>query len=127
MQDFFYEVKTDKSFDEAVVAVLKAVEQKGWTVFQVYDLRERLAAKGFQHKSLKIIEICSGKYASALLNKDRLVSLCMPCKINVIEEDVVKIVAMRPTAMTQIFHEIGEDDVSEVEKEIREIVDNAGR
>ncbi len=125
MQGFFYEVKTDKKFDEAVVDVLKAVEQKGWVVFQIYDIKERLAAKGFQQKPLKIIEICSGKYANALLNKNRLISLCMPCKINVMEDDGVKIVGMRPTAMTQFFPEIGEEDVSPIEKDIKEIIDSA--
>src|SRR3990167_4444959 len=98
VEDFAYIVETDKSFDNAVVSVLRAVEQKAWSIFQIYDVKERLAAKGFEQKPLKIIEICSGKYASQFLNKNRLISLCMPCKINVMEEDGrVKIVGMKPT------------------------------
>jgi len=62
--DFAYIAETEKSFDEAVVSVLKAVEQKGWSLFQIYDIKERLAAKGFEQKPLKIIEICSGKHAN---------------------------------------------------------------
>ena len=76
--DFAYVVETKKSFDKAVISVLKSVEQKGWALFQIYDVKERLAAKGFEQDNLKIIEICSGKYANQLLNKNRLTSLCMP-------------------------------------------------
>ena len=126
VEDFAYIVETEKSFDEAVVSVLKAVEQKGWTLFNVYDIKERLAAKGFKQKPLKIIEICSGKYANQFLNKDRLISLCMPCKINILEDDEkVKIVGMKPTMISQFFPEVSRGEAEEVEKEVIEIINNA--
>ena len=125
-EDFAYLVETNKNFDEAVVSVLKAVEQKGWTLFQIYDVKERLAAKGFQQKPLKIIEICSGKYANQFLNKNRLISLCMPCKINVLEENgKIKIAGMKPTMISQLFPEVSENEAKEAEKELIEIVDSA--
>ena len=126
VEDFAYVVETDKSFDGAVVSVLKAVEQKGWSIFQIYDIKERLAAKGFEHKPLKIIEICSGKHANNFLNKNRLISLCMPCKINVLEEDGgVKIIGMKPTMISEFFPEISKEEAEEVERDVRKIVDNA--
>ena len=126
IDDFAYIVETKKSFDCAVVSVLKAVEQKGWALFQIYDVKERLAAKGFEHKPLKIIEICSGKHANNFLNKNRLISLCMPCKINVLEENgKIKIVGMKPTIISQFFPEVSKKEAEEVEKDIKEIVDNA--
>lgn len=126
IEDFAYIVETDKSFDKAVVSLLKAVEQKGWTLFQIYDVKERLAAKGFEQKPLKIIEICSGKYANQFLNKNRLISLCMPCKINVLEEnEKIKIVGMKPTMISQFFSELSKKEAEEVEKDIKEIVDMA--
>ena len=124
--DFAYIVETEKGFDEAVVSVLKAVDQKGWTLFQIYDVKERLAAKGFEQRPLKIIEICSGKHANRFLNKNRLISLCMPCKINVLEEiGKIKIVGMKPTMISQLFPEISKKEVEEGEKDIIEMVDNA--
>jgi len=124
--DFAYIVETKKSFDEAVVSVLKAVDKKGWSLFQIYDVRERLAAKGFKQEPLKIIEICSGKYANQFLNKNRLISLCMPCKINVLEEKgKIKIAGMKPTMISQFFSEVNPEEAEEVEKDIKEIVDNA--
>lgn len=126
IEDFAYIAETEKSFDEAVVSVLKAVEQKGWALFQIYDVKERLAAKGFEQKPLKIIEICSGKHANQFLNKNRLISLCMPCKINVMEEDgKVKIVGMKPTMISQFFPEVSQEEAVEAEKDIKEIVDNS--
>jgi uncharacterized protein (DUF302 family) len=125
VDDFAYVVETDKSFDDAVVSVLKAVEQKGWSIFQIYDIKERLAAKGFEHKPLKIIEICSGKHANNFLNKNRLISLCMPCKINVLEDERVKIVGMKPTMISEFFPEVDREEAEEVEKDVKEIVDSA--
>jgi uncharacterized protein (DUF302 family) len=126
IEDFAYMVETMKSFDEAVVSVLKAVDKKGWVLFQIYDVKERLAAKGFDQKPLKIIEICSGKYANQFLNKNRLISLCMPCKINILEENgKVKIVGMKPTMISQFFQEVSPEEAEEVEKEVKEMVDNA--
>ena len=124
--DFAYIIETEKNFDEAVVSVLKAVDQKGWTLFQIYDVKERLAAKGFNQNSLKIIEICSAKYANQFLNKNRLISLCMPCKVNVFEEDgKVKIAGMKPTMISQFFPEVNKEEVEQVEKDIVEIVNNS--
>ena len=125
-EDFAYIVETNKNFDEAVVSVLKAVEQKRWALFQIYDVRERLAAKGFEQKPLKIIEICSGKHANNFLNKNRLISLCMPCKINVLEEDnKVILVGMKPTMISHFFSEVTREEAEEVEKDVKEIIDNA--
>jgi len=126
ISDFVYIVETTKNFDEAVVSVLRAVEQKGWSLFQIYDVQERLAAKGFKQGPLKIIEICSGKHANNFLNKNRLISLCMPCKINLIEENgIVKIAGMKPTMITAFFTEVDRKETEETEKDIVEIINSA--
>jgi uncharacterized protein (DUF302 family) len=126
ISDFAYIAETDKRFDDAVVSVLKAVERKGWSIFQIYDIKERLAAKGFEHRPLKIIEICSGKHANNFLNKNRLISLCMPCKINVLEEDgMVKIAGMKPTMIPEFFPEVGKEEAEEAARDVKDIVDDA--
>jgi len=126
INEFAYIVETEKSFDEAVVSVLKAVEQKGWALFQIYDVKERLAAKGFNQEPLKIIEICSAKHANNFLSKNKLISLCMPCKINVFEDQgEVKIAGMKPSIISQFFPEVSQQEAEEVEKELKEIIDHA--
>ncbi len=126
IEDFAYVVETEKRFDEAVVSVLRVVEQKGWALFQIHDIKERLAAKGFEQKPMKIIEICKGKHANNFLNKNKLISLCLPCKINVFEENnKIKIVGMNPKIMAQFFPEVTESGAEEVFREIKEIVDDS--
>lgn len=128
IEDFLYVVETNKNFDESILSVLKVVEQKSWTLFQIYDIKERLAAKGFNQNQVKIIEICNAKHANNFLNKNKLASICMPCKINVIEENgKVKIVGMKPTMISQFFPEITRKEIKEVEDQIKEIIDNASR
>ena len=125
-EDFIYDVETEKKFDEAVVSVIKEVEKKGWSLFNVYDVKERLATKGFEQKPLKIIEICSGKYANQFLNKNKLISLCMPCKINVFEDNgKVRIIGMKPTMIPMLFPEVSREEAEHAEKDIFEIINNA--
>ena len=126
IEEFAYVVKTDKNFEDAVISVLKAVDQKDWSLFQVYDVKERLAAKGFRQQNLKIIEICSGKHANQFLTKNRLISLCMPCKINVLEDNKkVLIAGMKPIVISHFFPEIDKAEAEDVEKEIIEIINKA--
>ncbi len=124
--DFIYAVNTEKSFDEAVIAVLKSVEKQGWALFQIYDIKERLAAKGFEHERLKIIEICSAKHANKFLQANKFVSLCMPCKVNVIEsEGSVKIAGMRPALISEFFSEVSRRDAETAENEVIAIINDA--
>src|SRR3989344_8011999 len=116
LEDFAYVVETKHSFDDAVVSVLKAVEKKRWALFQVYDIKERLAAKGFSHQALKIIEICSAKHADKFLNRNNLISLCMPCKINIVQDkDKVLVAGMKPGIVSQMFHEVSVEEAKLVE------------
>ena len=126
--DFVHVAETTKTFDEAVVSVLNAADKKGWAIFQIYDVKERLAAKGFSQQPLKIIEICSAKYANNFLNKNRFSSICMPCKINVMQEnETVKIVAMKPTMVSSFFPEIRQSEAAEAEKDVKEIISEAAK
>lgn len=124
---FDYTEKTEKSFEGAVVSVRKATESRGWSVLHVHDLKEILAVKGFEQEPLKIVEICSGKYADQFLNSDRLISLCMPCRINVYAKNGnVFISGMLPGVLPQFFPNAGlEDLATQVEKDVKEIVDSA--
>ncbi|HIH31970.1 TPA: DUF302 domain-containing protein [Candidatus Woesearchaeota archaeon] len=124
--DYLLAVETQSDFDEAVISVLKAVDKKGWTVFQIYDLKERMAVKGFDQKPLKIIEICSAKHSNRILDKNRYASLCMPCRINVINDNnKIRIIAMKPSVMPVFFHEISQADVAEIEKDIIDMINEA--
>jgi uncharacterized protein (DUF302 family) len=126
-KDFAYIVKTNKSFDDAVISVLKSIEQKNWGLFSVLDIKERLAAKGFNQRNIKIIELCSAKDANKMLNADMLVSIFMPCRIVIFEEKdgSINIASMKPSAISQFFPEISATDAQDLEKRFIEIIDTA--
>jgi len=122
---FDYTVKTNKSFEQAAVDIRKAVEAKGWTVLQVYDMKEMLAVKGFSLTPLKLIEICSAKYAYQFLKEDSLVSLCMPCRISLYEENgEVFISGMRPVIIGEFFPDLDLGELPmKVDEDLRGLVD----
>lgn len=75
--EFDYTTSTSKTFDEAVQSVQDEIVKAGMRVLHVHDMQEKLADKGFQIDSLKIVEACNAKYAHAFLNADISISLCM--------------------------------------------------
>jgi uncharacterized protein (DUF302 family) len=130
--DFDYTIATNKSFEEAVEAVQKEIEEAGMRLLYVHDVQKTLGEKGFQREPFKIIEFCSAKYASAFLDADIKIGLCMPCKINVYIQDGPSsakasagkqtfISGMRPIILPQFFPEA---DLGEKPREIDQIIQN---
>lgn len=125
--DFEYNKQSERSFDDVVADVEKLTTEKSFRVLHVHDVQATLAEKGFEREPLKIIELCSAKFAYEALNKEIAVSLFMPCKINVYTESgQTKIKAMRPSAIAQFYPEAGLSELAnEVDQIIIAIVDGA--
>lgn len=50
----------------------------------------------------------------------------MPCKINVLEENgKIKVIGMNHKIISEFFLEVSKEEAEEVEKDIKEIVDNS--
>ncbi len=123
---FAHVEETSKGFDEASASVLRAADKAGWAIFASYDIQERLTAKGFPINRLKIIEICNARHASALIQREALASLCMPCRINIIEQNgKVLIAGMKPSIATQFFPKVNSEDAAAAEKGLIEIIQGA--
>ena len=75
----------------------------------------------------KIVEFCNAKYASAFLNADPKIGLCMPCKINVyVHEGKVFLSGMRPIVLPQFFPHVDLGEMpQEVDAIVRSIIDKA--
>ena len=54
-----------------------------------------------------------------------LISLCLPCKINVLEDNGIKIIGMNPKIMRRFFSEVSEDDAKEIYNELKEMIDSS--
>lgn len=114
-----YQVTTQKSFEDAVLAVQTQTQVNGFRVLYTHDVQATLAEKNFERESLKIIEVCNAKYANTALVIDVTVSLLMPCRINVYREEGKTVIStVKPTSLVTMFnnHELKEfaDDVESV-------------
>lgn len=122
-----YTVITTKSFDQAVKSVEEQTQANGFRVLYVHDVQETLAEKDFKIQPLKIVEVCNAKFASSALDIDLVVSLLMPCKINVYSaEGKIVISTIRPTSLASIFNkEELRTFAEDVEKVLIKIIDQS--
>ncbi len=127
MNDFVYQVTTDKSFAEAVAAVEAQTPACGFRVLYTHDYQATLAEKGFIREPLKIIEVCNAEIAHKVLQKEGLFSLMMPCRITVYTEGgKTKINTLRPSAMLPMFQKPELQEFAEqAEKVLIEIIDRS--
>ncbi len=76
--NYLYCRESEYRFNEAIEIILSKVEEFGFSLQYIHDVKKSLADKGKEIDSLKIIEVCNVKYASQALNQDKLISLMMP-------------------------------------------------
>lgn len=127
MNDFVYQVTTDKSFAKAVEDVQAQTPAQGFRVLYTHDYQATLAEKGFNREPLKIIEVCNAEYAHKVLQKEGLFSLMMPCRICVYIEGRETIInTLRPTALLPMFQKPELQEFAEkVERILIEIIDSS--
>lgn len=122
-------VETDKSVDEAARDLEAAVTAHGFGMLHVYDLKAKLHEKGIEFpKECRILEVCNPKQAAKVLSADMTVSLALPCRISVYQDDAkTKIGTLLPTALLAMFPatEGLQGVADEVEQTLRAIMDDA--
>jgi len=127
MRNFAYTVETSKSVDEAVKAVERESQQKGFRVLHTHDVAAMLTEKGFARDPLKIVEICNARYADEVLRKDIRLALMLPCPIGVYtQRGRTFISTMLPSAIVDFFPEAAMEGIAaEVEQAVLDIVEAA--
>lgn len=98
-------VETDKSVAQATDDLVAAVQEHGFGVLHTYDLQATMKEKGvdFPH-ACRILEVCNPHHAAQVLTADMQVSLALPCRICVFEQEGrTKIGTLRPGQMMEIF------------------------
>lgn len=125
MNNPVYEVTASKSFAETVEQVKKQAASHSFRVLHIHDVMATLGEKGFVIKPLQIIEVCNAKYANTALQVDITVSLLMPCRINVYENENGEIIIsmIRPTHLSKTFENPNlEDFATQVEADLIKII-----
>lgn len=127
MDSFEKTITTNKSFEEAVLAITQKATENGFRILHTHDIAATLSEKGFHRQPLKVIEICNAKYASKVLEKDVKISLMLPCPISVyVSDGKTYISTMLPTSIVQFFPHAGIEGIaSEVESIILKIIKEA--
>jgi len=99
-----YTVRSERSFDETVEAVVEQAQANAFRVQFVHDVAATLAEKGFPRERVTIVEMCNAKHASEVLAADVKIGLMLPCPVMVYEQDgAVFISTMKPTLIAHFF------------------------
>lgn len=118
MNDMYYIATTTKSVPEAAEALQKAVQDHGFGVLHVYDLKQTLTSKGHPLAAeCRIFEVCNPKQASEVLARDMRLNAALPCRISVFEDEgTTKISTIKPSVMLGMLS--GDERLSEIAESV---------
>jgi len=99
-------LSTDKTVNEAAVALEAAVQANHFGVMQIHNLKETMAKKGVEfERECLIIEVCQPQQAKKVLDQDMSVSTALPCRISIYKEGGKTILAtLKPTTLLAMFN-----------------------
>jgi len=84
--------ETTYNYDETIKLLKERIEAAGWVVSGVSDMNQSLSKQGVDFEPrVTLISLCRPDYAESVLKSDRYVSVMMPCKFSVWEDDDGKI------------------------------------
>lgn len=125
-----YIIDTDKSLQQAVEDLQKAVKLHEFGILHTYDLKEILKSKGIDFKQeCRIFEICNPKQAAAVLAEDMDMNMALPCRISVWEnaQGQVKIGMIPPKAILESLSDspVLKSIAEKVEEKMKEMIQSA--
>lgn len=119
---YAYKRLSDAPLADVVRSVATSAARHGFVVLESHDIQAALAAKGFPIRPLVIVEVGPNDG-----DKDALVALLLPCRLNIYEEDGhVAVAALRPSLFRAIYPERDLEEAARgLEDAIIAIVDEA--
>ncbi|MGK0468987.1 DUF302 domain-containing protein [Clostridium sp.] len=116
-----YEVKSEKSFDEAVESLKKSLSENKFGVLFELNFKDKLKEKGLDFDSnFKILEVCNPVQAKEVLSRNIEVGYFLPCKMVIYEkEGSVYIGMIKPTELIQM---IGSEEIIAIAKDIENVL-----
>jgi len=116
-----YEVKSEKSFDEAVESLKKSLAENKFGVLFELNFKDKIKEKGLEFDSnFKILEVCNPVQAQEVLTRNIEVGYFLPCKMVVYEkEGSVYLGMIKPTELIQM---IGSEEIIAIAKEIEDVL-----
>ncbi|MDD9150256.1 MULTISPECIES: DUF302 domain-containing protein [unclassified Sporolactobacillus] len=99
---FHITMDSSKGLKETIESVTEKLKEEQFGVQWVFNVNEKLSAKGFELGSqYRILEVCNPKEAHRVLSRNPLASYFLPCKIVVYSDKSgkVKVGMPKPTAL----------------------------
>lgn len=128
--ELIYQVKTDKSFDDAVMSLKEACASVGFGTLWQLNFKDKLHEKGLAFDdNFMILEVCNPVKAQKVLLENRETGFFLPCKVAVYEKGGEVFMGMpKPTElMAMLGSEALKSAADEVESALIEAIDNASR
>ena len=128
--ELIYQVKTDKSFDDAVMSLKEACASVGFGTLWQLNFKDKLHEKGLAFDdNFMILEVCNPVKAQKVLLENREAGFFLPCKVAVYEKGGEVFMGMpKPTElMAMLGSEALKSVADEVESALIEAIDNASR
>ncbi|MCJ7690772.1 MAG: DUF302 domain-containing protein [Clostridiaceae bacterium] len=119
--DIKYEVKSEKSFDEAVESLKKSLSENKFGVLFELNFKDKLKEKGLEFDSnFKILEVCNPVQAQEVLSRNIEIGYFLPCKMVVYEKEGSTYIGMiKPTELIQM---VGSEEIIAVAKAIENVL-----
>ena len=128
--ELIYQVKTDKSFDDAVMSLKEACASVGFGTLWQLNFKDKLHEKGLAFDdNFMILEVCNPVKAQKVLLENREAGFFLPCKVAIYEKGGEVFMGMpKPTElMAMLGSEALKSAADEVESALIEAIDNASR
>lgn len=97
----FFQLDTDRPFEEACAALEVAVPAHGFGLLAMHDLAATLRSKGIEFpEQCRVFEVCNPQQAAQVLAADMALNMALPCRISVYTQaGKIHIGMIRPEAM----------------------------
>lgn len=115
--EIYFELETNKKFDEAVDSLKEALMPYGFGVLWELNLKDKLREKDLDfNRDFKVLEVCNPHKAKEVLTKDISAGYYLPCKAAVYEnDDKIYIGMLKPTSLIEIH---GNKDLYDIAEEV---------
>ena len=121
---------SNKSISDVTQALEAAVKSHQFGVMQIHDLKESMTKKGIEfEKDCLIFEICQPEQAKKVLDQNMSISVVLPCRISIYEEEGgTTLATLKPTILLDLFNTPQLEKVAqEVEDTIVKIMKEAAK
>ena len=115
--DIYFELPTNKTFDEAVDALKVSLKPYSFGVLWELNFKDKLHEKGLEFDTdFKVLEVCNPAKAKKVLDSDISAGYFLPCKMVVYSKEGQMLIGMlKPTSLIEIY---GNHDLDAVAEEV---------